>query len=164
MAVLYSEPHHGKPGVWDVPVLTTGRRTARTKIRLKREYDIAQMAKLLRDLVTEPEACYAAIEHVGSRPGQGVVSMFTFGYGFGLWEGLLTGHGIPIVRVGPQKWKHAMLDGTGVGTEKSASILRATQLFPRVDLIGNGKKPKDGRAEALLLAEYLRCQRVKGAL
>src|SRR5262245_45173642 len=168
LAILYTEPHHGKPAVWDVPVLTTGRKLTAEKIRSKREYDIAQMSKLLRDLtrfpgdMPDPFGVHACIEHVASRPSQGVVSMFSMGYGSGLWEGLLTGLGIPITRVGPQKWKHAMLQG--VGTEKAASILRAKQLFPRVDLNGTRGKPRDGRAEALLIASYLKMQIAKGGL
>lgn len=93
----------------------------------------------------------AIIEIVHAMPGQGVSSMFTFGMGYGIWLGLLSGLGIPFEMITPQTWKKHF----GVGGDKEASRNIALQLFPSTT---NDLKLKKhhGRAEALLLAEYLR--------
>jgi hypothetical protein len=115
----------------------------------KREYLTAEMAKILSSF-REAEV-RAVVELVHAMPGQGVRSMFSMGYGVGLWEGLLAGSGIPYERVTPQRWKKALMDG--MGKEKDASRFKAQQLFPKAEL---HLKKHHGRAEALLLAEWLR--------
>lgn len=45
------------------------------------------------------------LEDVGTRPGEGPVGSFTFGYTSGLLEGIAVGLGIKVVRVRPQVWK-----------------------------------------------------------
>ena len=39
--------------------------------------------------------CVCALEQVNARPGQGVVSMFSFGQNYGFIQGLLTAYSIP---------------------------------------------------------------------
>jgi hypothetical protein len=73
--------------------------------------------------------------------------MFNYGVGYGAYLGILTALEIPFQEVRPQTWKKAY----SLNSEKSRSIIVAQQLFPGADI---GKK--DGRAEALLLAEYAR--------
>ena len=50
------------------------------------------------------------IEKVSSRPGQGVVSVFTFGVSYGIWQGHLEAYGTPFEFVLPNKWQKAVLD------------------------------------------------------
>ena len=94
------------------------------------------------------------IEHVGAMPGDGRVSAFTFGAGWGgmVWAiHVLTGAPPHLAR--PNAWKRIML-GKGRHT-KADSILAASRLFPKADLIpGRCRKPHDGIAEALLIAAY----------
>jgi crossover junction endodeoxyribonuclease RuvC len=89
------------------------------------------------------------IEDVHSMPGQGVASSFKFGRAvgainavadliFGVWH-----------IVSPQRWKRAM----GVTQEKDSSLKLARELWPNAPLT---RKKDHGRAEALLIAEYLR--------
>ena len=89
------------------------------------------------------------IEDVHSMPGQGVASTFKFGRAvgainavadmmFGVWH-----------IVSPQRWKRAM----GVTQEKDSSLKLARELWPNAPLT---RKKDHGRAEALLIAEYLR--------
>jgi crossover junction endodeoxyribonuclease RuvC len=100
-----------------------------------------------------------ALENIAARPGQGVTSMFSMGRGLGLWEGLLAGLGIPYELVTPRVWKASF----GLGKDKGESIIRAQQLFPRAEVELRRRKD-DGRAEALLIAEWLRHkQQAKGA-
>lgn len=90
----------------------------------------------------------AFIEKVGSMPGQGVHSVFTFGYEAGAIYGSLAALGVPVTMVSTA-WKRRM----GLTSNKDESVQRARDLFP--SLLGMLKRAKDhNRAEALLIAEY----------
>lgn len=99
---------------------------------------------------------HCAIENVHSMPKQGVVSVGSFMYGFGLWIGILSAFRIPYTRIEPQAWKKAI--GIPPKSEKSESIVRAHQLFPHVSFMKDRGHVDtlNGRADALLLAEVLR--------
>ena len=101
-----------------------------------------------------PTPVHAFIEKVSAMPGQGVCSMFKFGRGFGNIEAMIAAFEIPYTMVHPKTWQKEMLrDIPGDG--KGRSVLAAQRLFPHVKLIPvNCRTPKDGRAEALLIAEY----------
>lgn len=94
----------------------------------------------------------ACLEHVGAMPGQGSVSMFSFGENFGFWQGVLTAYHIPFELVRPQKWKKEF----SVTGDKNTSIAVCERLFPRLSLRAKpkSKKPHDGAAEAALMALY----------
>lgn len=94
------------------------------------------------------------VEKVGAMPGQGVVSMFNFGHNLGLIEGLLQANKIPYQLVPPQKWKKEF----SLSGDKQASIDVCKKLFPYVCLYPTPRcrKPNDGMAEAMLMAEYAR--------
>ncbi len=129
--------------VSDTPVLTVqGKKT-------KQEYNIPAMHQILAEHAEQ--GIHAALEQVSSRPGEGVVSSFRFGRGLGLWEALLVACRIPFDRITPQCWKKSMMAGRP--KKKDASRLRAMELFPQADL---RLKKHHGRADALLMAEYLR--------
>ena len=97
---------------------------------------------------------FCVVEHVSAMPGQGVTSCFSFGQNFGFILGLLTAFRIPYELVRPQKWKKAF----SCTSDKNTSIEVAQRMFPGVDLrrTPKCKKPHDGIAEALLMAEYAR--------
>jgi len=97
---------------------------------------------------------FAAVEHVGAMPGQGVTSCFSFGESFGWLQGVLDAMKIPYELVRPQKWKKEF----SCTSDKNTSIAVAKRLFPGVDLRRTPlcRKPHDGKAEALLIAEYAR--------
>lgn len=94
------------------------------------------------------------LEKVGAMPGQGVVSMFNFGQSVGYIKGVLESHRIPYQEITPQKWKREF----GLTSDKAASAEVCKKLFPDIDLLATprSKKPHDGMAEALLMAEYAR--------
>lgn len=94
------------------------------------------------------------LEKVGAMPGQGVVSMFNFGQSVGYIKGVLESFKIPYQEITPQKWKREF----GLSSKKAASVEVCNKLFPEVDLLATpkSKKPHDGMAEALLMAEYAR--------
>lgn len=130
--------------VFDTPtVLVEGETT-------KRKYLTASMALLLEPYA-DKQNVLAILENVHSMPKQGVASSFSFGEGKGMWEGILAAYRIPTELVSPQRWKKAIM--ADQGKEKSAARFKAMQLFP--NLAEHFKLVKhDGRAEALLMAEY----------
>jgi len=109
--------------------------------------------------------CFALLERVGAMPGQGVVSMFTFGVSVGFIRGLLIASAIPFELMGPRTWQK----GIGVtprfipkkgetGVEESKTDFKrrmkgiAERLFPTMKITND-------LADALLIAEF--CKRLK---
>ena len=92
------------------------------------------------------------IEQVGARPGQGVVSMFTFGTGWGLVRGICAGLGLPYVLVRPQEWQKEMLAGQPKGSE----YLVASRLWPYADwrVSERSQRNHDGLVDAALICEF----------
>lgn len=83
--------------------------------------------------------------------------MFNMGKGLGIWLGIIAALGLPSVHITPVVWKKAMLNG-GAGQDKGASIVHALRLFPNAaDYLT--RKKDDGRAEALLIAAFIRRMR-----
>ena len=95
-----------------------------------------------------------ALERVGSMPGQGVKSMFSFGENFGTWQGILAALGIPYVMPRPQEWQKGLVSPAD-GEPKGRSLAVARRLFPDAEL---DRKKDHGRADALLLAWWARRQ------
>lgn len=97
---------------------------------------------------------FCVLEHVGAMPGQGTVSMFSFGENFGFIQGVLKAMSIPYELVRPQKWKKEY----GITSDKNTSIEVCKRLFPFINLkrTERCKKDDDGIAEAILIAEYAR--------
>jgi hypothetical protein len=63
--------------------------------------------------------------------------------------------GIKYIEVRPAKWKKDM----GLNSDKINSIKLCQRLFPTIELVQKGcRKPHDGMAEALLIAEWKRRQ------
>jgi crossover junction endodeoxyribonuclease RuvC len=117
----------------------------------RRQYQLPEMVKLVLPFAHERDDACAALEAVNAFPGQGVTSMFRLGYGLGIWEGIVSALAIPVEKVQPALWKRTML--SGMGKEKFAALVKAQQLFPTANLY---HKRHEGRAEALLIAEWLR--------
>ena len=92
------------------------------------------------------------IELVHAMPGQGVVSMFSFGTGWGLVRGICAGMGFPYVLVSPQEWKKATLPGQPKGSE----YLAASRLWPNADWRRSDRahSPHSGLVDAALIAIY----------
>lgn len=94
------------------------------------------------------QADHVFIERVGAMPGQGVTSMFNFGYVVGLAYGLVLAARKPHTFITPQSWKKAV--GLS-GSDGEQSRKRASQLMPSSATFWPLKK-HDGRAEAALIA------------
>ena len=92
----------------------------------------------------------AAIERVGVMSGKETPSsMFNFGYGAGILEGVCIALGIKVVKINPAVWKPAL----GLNRDKKTSLALARKLFPQnFDDFRFDKD--DGKAEAALIAYF----------
>ena len=91
------------------------------------------------------------IEDIAARPGQGVTSMFTFGRTLGFAHGLVAATtSCPVHFVTPSVWKGKL--GL-LNSSKGASREKARTFYPRAACHLTRVKD-DGRAEAILLADY----------
>lgn len=147
-AIAFIEPHGAS--VCPTPTITV--RKGKGK---RREYD----EQAMRDLIDEcgkDDQYVAYIEHVMPRPKEGVSSSHKSGLGNGLWRGLLVAFEIPYTVVFPTRWQREMFRCVDKIDTKSASLLVAKRLFPKVSLRPTEKCKKDshGMSDALLIAEY----------
>ena len=97
---------------------------------------------------------YGVIESVHSMPAQGVASSFKFGVAFGMAIAIMERINCPWMLVTPQEWKKDM----GLTSDKTQSLEMARRLWPNAPL---ARQMDNGRAEALLMAEWLRRQEHK---
>ena len=93
--------------------------------------------------------CQVVIEAVHAMPGQGVSSSFKFGMAFGGAISIAQRLKCPWHLVTPHKWKKDM----DLTWDKDKSLDMARQTWPNAPLT---RKKDNGRAEALLMAEWLR--------
>lgn len=94
------------------------------------------------------------VESVHSMPRQGVASTFKFGMAYGAAISLAERFNCPWHLVAPKKWKKLL----GLDSDKDNSLELARSLWPNAPL---SRKKDNGRAEALLLAEYLRREQLE---
>ena len=126
--------------VYDMPV-------TRKNSYAKDKVDVHGLVSLIKML--EPRVLYSCLENVHAMPNQGVVSMFSFGEGFGAIKGVLAAFNIKIVDIEPTVWKTTL----NLSRDKSASLERAQSLWP--DHAAKFKRKIDnGRAEAALIAYF----------
>lgn len=101
------------------------------------------------------------IEKVAAMPGQGITSMFTFGFGYGRVRMAMIGNKISFEEVRPQDWQRAL----GIPPRKKQETkdqfkrrLRAfcQQLFPKLYIWEETKTFQLTVCDAILMAEYLR--------
>ena len=118
-----------------------------TKKKIKTQYDIRGMSDLF--IYSPEEVAGVYIEKVTAMPGQGVTSMFRFGYGLGLWHGIIVAKGYDYIEVTPQKWKKHY----GLSSNKKESSEKASELFPQCKHLWKLVK-QNGLAESALICNY----------
>lgn len=91
-----------------------------------------------------------ALEKVSAMPGQGVVSMFTFGQNYGGWRSLLEGLQIPFIEPVPRKWQTSVLGAIPKGESKAKAMEYVSKRYPQLQL----RKKDSGIADAICLALY----------
>ena len=117
-------------------------------------FDEGAFLDIVAWLGKEQEKTKCCLEKVSAMPKQGVSSTFTFGVNYGWLRGVLDLGEISYQEIRPQQWKKEF----GLNSDKARSVEVCRRLFPNVDLLRTPKckKPHDGMAEALLMAEYAR--------
>lgn len=157
IAIMWEENINQKMGKPDISLIDTpiievikSGKTKKGNRKKAKEYLENSIAAHLEYFYKAPQRCHVFLEKVGAHPGEGVVSSFTFGMGYGLWKGIIAAYHLPCTLVPPQRWKKEMMEGV---SDKEASLVRAQQLFPNMsDQIC--KKKHIGRSDALLICEY----------
>lgn len=117
--------------------------------------DPSLIVERFREWSLHYEINMVALEKVGARPGQGVVSMFTFGRNLGAWEGIISAFSIPFMMPTPRQWQKGLVDQKAGPDTKTRSLVTARRRFPDASL---SRKKDHGRADALLLAVWARGQ------
>ncbi len=133
--------------IHDLPTNLSGGKAA----KIKNEISAAGLREEFRLLRDRGEAVIAAVERTTSMPGQGVASMFSMGDTFGCIRAVLACMGIPAEFPSATVWKRTLK----LDSDKERSRARALELFPGSAQYLARKKDHN-RAEALLLAEWLR--------
>lgn len=106
--------------------------------------------QILAQMIIDRRPTLVVTEEPGARPGQGVVSMFSFGLSTGVVLGVCAGLGLPLVGYRPASWKRQ----AGVPADKGAARQMAQRLWPGASMDFSRVKD-DGRAEAALLARMV---------
>lgn len=145
-ALAFYAPRRNRLDVYDMPTETYHRNG-----KVKRRVDAVELGRIIGGHAAT-DNIYACVELVGAMPGQGVTSMFTFGRGVGVVDGVLGALEItPIVYVPPRTWMSAV--GLPPKADKSLHRKFAQKAFPgAAHLFGRVKD--DGRADAALIAKY----------
>jgi len=122
--------------IYDMPIMTVGKG--------KSQVD----GKSVADILKQYQPCTVILEFVSAMPGQGVTSMFNFGVGYGIVQGILCTLSIPWKQVRSDVWKrqYGLLK-----QDKDMARTVAKRLYPQAEL---NMKKHIGRADALLIARY----------
>jgi crossover junction endodeoxyribonuclease RuvC len=127
--------------VGDLPIHTVAVGT-----KTRSELDLAGLREMLMQLTLQG-IDHVILEQVGTRPGEGRVSAFKFGYTTGAITGLVAGLQLPYTTIRPQQWQKLV----GCGPSPDEARRRCTQLYPTAASHLTLKKHA-GRADSLLLA------------
>ena len=110
-----------------------------TKSKTKTVIDLEKLGKIF--VLNHADKCY--IEKVHAMPGQGVTSMFNFGYAYGVVKMGAASFCDETIDVTPQKWKkHFNL----LKTEKKDATALAKSFDKRIT--------SSGKADAYLIGRY----------
>ena len=143
-AISFFNPSLGELRIMDMPIVEVSRGN-----KTKKEISPAILVSMIRAELSDQSKYIVTLEKVGAMPGQGVSSMFQFGRGVGMIEGVCAGLQLPISYVTPQAWQKAV----GMRAGKDGARERAMQLFPAYAHLFARKKD-DGRADAALISYW----------
>ena len=132
----------------DVP--TKWHRMPTMKIGAANRVNAYALASIIRTAIYVDIETVVYVEQVGSMPGQGVASMFSFGHAAGVIQGVLGAFRMRVKMVTPQAWKKK---AGLIGKNKDASRTLAIQTWPdwrELDKKGAGQ----AYADAAFIAFY----------
>ena len=126
----------------------------------KAQYDERTLGALVVELAgfygKDGNTARFCIEDVAAAPGQGVVSMFRFGVGYGLWLGAIAATSSPCHKIKPQAWQRVAFAGRPSVDKKQTSLVVARELFPMMPV--RSKSADSGLTDAALIA--MSCARI----
>ena len=129
--------------VFEMPTMIDGKKN-------KKQVNGAQVTHLIKQQLKSNKEISVIVERVNAMPGQGVVSMFSFGQSFGIIKGICAALSLSIYFVRPLKWKqHFDL----VKTNKDASRTKVIEIYPEISS-KISKKKDSNKADAILIARY----------
>lgn len=136
----------------DMPTFQTPTGTKKVvNLKIVSEYKTRVDSKELYRILSQYKDAQVLLEHAQAMPEQGEVSIFTYGEGYGRLLGVLDSLQLSYFEVSSSTWKAKM----GLTAEKRLSIEKANKCFENAQEYIHLAK-HDGRAEALLLAKYLK--------
>jgi|TARA_Y100000310_G_scaffold315542_1_gene366217 crossover junction endodeoxyribonuclease RuvC len=130
--------------------------------KTKRDMDIQKLVEIFDENIGFNSHVIAGIELVHAMPQQGVSSTFLFGRTSGIVEGCVGAFGYESYRITPQVWKKFYPDMKGLDRKEQKDLARelASDMAPYIKDEFRRKKD-DGKAEALLIANYVKENYVK---
>lgn len=136
--------------VWDLPTAVTRSRARRTQV------DVAALDAIIRLLPLYPDPI-VRLEWPTTRPDESPEASKNFGVGLGQLEALCQAHGLTLDKVAPNKWKGDLgLPGKKADPQAARMACEFAEHWvkavPHSLVFGPRGGPKDGRAEALLIA------------
>lgn len=99
----------------------------------------AEVVRIIKEFHNDWSPCFAVVERVASRPGQGAVSTFTFGKRYGVARGALLALGIPFQDSPAVTWNKIM----GLSQPKMAGAKDEDEKDKRKRLSGRRKRQKE---------------------
>lgn len=141
----------GKKGGWALLDDRNLVEWGRTPLILRKEYDWAEIDRLITELGPD----IVAIEKVNAHATPNASSAFSLGGCYHCLLLLAGRSGARIVLPQPAKWVKEMVAGKKKGDGKEKHLLAAAQLFP-VAAKDMCVKNNDGVADAILMAEFVR--------
>lgn len=121
-------------------------------------YDIPHIVSFITKIKRKYASTHVFIEQIHAASGQGVSSMFSMGFGYGLLCGIINALSLPITHVKPDTWKKELMPG--MPKDKLASCVIVGRLFPgALPILKTPRgKPDHNIADAILIAEWGRRQ------
>ena len=133
--------HEGKIiAVHDAPTSANGKR---------RTYDLGTIHALCGRVIYRNAVRIAIEEQTAMSPGR--LACFSLGAGWAAWGMAVISWGGALHRVTPKQWRAAFKLTPG----KDQSLIRVREMYPS-DKVYFGQANHHGRADAVLIAEYLR--------
>jgi len=141
----------------DMPITTY-----KAKKKTKNVYDIYALKAILQNISELEGQVTVFLEEMQSMPpGIRVQASFGLGKCQGIFEMGLTTFELPYELIKPKNWQKHFNITKSKGDIKTLSFLVARRLFPSAELSGPKGGKKDGRSDALLIAEFGRRKEIE---
>lgn len=134
--------------LYDIPTINE-----KTKKGYRRRYDIQGICNIFRSEILKHarEEVFVILEKAQPMPAQGVTSMFSTGFGFGIYQGILSAFSVPYEIIHSKKWQKIF---SIAGDTKAKSFEVSQRLFPDLEFVTKRGRILTGRCDSILLAEY----------